>query len=241
MGRVGGESEREEGYAHGKRWSRARTPLVFAFCRQREGTGALVFFFPGGNNRKREEVDKCARANSLEALAVNDRRARLVVLLLRDPHLLEGRQRREDRATDPDRVLALGRRDNLDLHGRGGERRNLLLHAVRDARVHGRASRHDNVAVQVLADVEVALHDRVVRRLVDTGRLESDQTRLEERLRSTEPLVTDRDDLAVRELVRLLERRRLRGGLHLLLKVEGDVAELLLDVADNLALGRGAH
>ena len=66
--REGREREREEGYAHGKSWSRARTPLVFAFCRQREGTGALVFFFPGGNNRKREEVDKRARANSLEAL-----------------------------------------------------------------------------------------------------------------------------------------------------------------------------
>ena len=37
----------------------------------------------------------------LEALAVDDRGARLVVLLLGDPHLLEGRERREDGAADP--------------------------------------------------------------------------------------------------------------------------------------------
>ena len=40
---------------------------------------------------------------------MNDGRARLVVLLLRDPHLLEGRERREDRAADPDLRAAEGR------------------------------------------------------------------------------------------------------------------------------------
>ena len=51
----------------------------------------------------------------LEALSVDDARARLVVLLLRAPEVLEGRERRENRTTDPDRVLALGGRDDLDL------------------------------------------------------------------------------------------------------------------------------
>jgi hypothetical protein len=55
-------------------------------------------------------------AGRLEALAVDDRGARFVVLLLADPHLLEGGQGRQDRASDPDRVLALGRGDDLDLH-----------------------------------------------------------------------------------------------------------------------------
>ena len=40
----------------------------------------------------------------LEALPVDDGRARLVVLLLGDPHLLECGQRGEDRASDPDGV-----------------------------------------------------------------------------------------------------------------------------------------
>lgn len=125
---------------------------------------------------------------------------------------------------------------------------------------HGGSTRHDDVAVEVLADIEVALHDRVVGRLVNTGSLESEEGRLEEslggaeaekrrRVSSTrparrqrdEPLVSDGDDLSIGELVRLLESRGLGGGLHLLLKVERDVTELLLDVANDLALGGGGE
>merc|ERR1712118_140345 len=58
----------------------------------------------------------------LEALPVHDGRTRLVVLLLGDPHLLEGGERREDGAANPNGVLALGRRDDLDLHRGGRER-----------------------------------------------------------------------------------------------------------------------
>ncbi len=87
------------------------------------------------------------KALHLEALAVDDGWSSLVVLLLGDPHLLEGRQRGKDRATNPDGVLALGWRNNLDLHRRRGEVCNLLLHALGKARVHGGAAGEDNVAV----------------------------------------------------------------------------------------------
>ena len=53
----------------------------------------------------------------LEALAVDDGRAGLVVLLLADPHLLEGGQGGQDGAADPDGVLPLWGSD--DLRGRG--------------------------------------------------------------------------------------------------------------------------
>ena len=46
---------------------------------------------------------------------MNDTRAGFVVLLLRAPEVLEGRQRRENGTTDPDGVLALRRSDDLDL------------------------------------------------------------------------------------------------------------------------------
>merc|ERR1712109_87997 len=49
--------------------------------------------------------------------------------------------------------------------------------------------------------------------------------------------VADGDDLAVGKLVGLLEGGGGSSGGHLLLEVQGDVAELLLDVTDNLALG----
>jgi hypothetical protein len=106
--------------------------------------------------------------HSLEALAVHNGWARLVVLLLGDPHLLEGGQGGQDGATDPDGVLALRGSDDLDLHGGWEPGRDLLLHAVSDTREHGGASRQHGVGVQVLTDVHVALHDRVVSGLVDT-------------------------------------------------------------------------
>jgi hypothetical protein len=99
-----------------------------------------------------------------------------------------------------------------------------------------------------------------LRRLVDTGGLEAKERRLEEGLRGTEPIthhentlpitptvstntnspfITDGDDLAIRKLVALLKGGRLRSSLHFLLKVERDVAELLLDVTDNFTLRGG--
>lgn len=93
----------------------------------------------------------------LEALSVDDRGSRLVVLLLRDPHLLEGRERGEDGTTDPYRVLSLGRGDDLDLHGGGSEGGELLLHSVGDTGEHSGTSREDDVSVQVLSDIDIAL------------------------------------------------------------------------------------
>merc|ERR1712038_615615 len=46
----------------------------------------------------------------LEALAVDDGGAALVVLLLGDPHLLEGGEGSQDGSSDPDGVLPLGGR-----------------------------------------------------------------------------------------------------------------------------------
>merc|ERR1712206_70566 len=98
-------------------------------------------------------------AEELEALPVDNGGTRLVVLLLGDPHLLEGGEGGEDGATDPDRVLPLWRSNDLDLHCAGGEGGDLLLHPVGDAGVHGGAAGEDGVGVQVLPDIDVALHD----------------------------------------------------------------------------------
>jgi hypothetical protein len=64
-------------------------------------------------------VSKCGIGvvdRTLEALAVDDGRTALIVLLLGDPHLLEGREGSQNGTTDPDRVLAFGWSNNLDLH-----------------------------------------------------------------------------------------------------------------------------
>merc|ERR1712027_220121 len=179
--------------------------------------------------------------NGLEALPVDDGGAALVVLLLGDPHLLEGGEGGQDGSSDPDGVLPLGGSDDLDLNGGRGKSGDLLLHPVGNTGVHGGATGEDSVGVQVLPDVNIALHDGVVDSLVDSAGLHSEEGRLEEGLGAPEPLVSNGDDLAVGKLIGLLEGAGGSGGGHLLLEVKGDVAELLFDVPDNLPLGGGGE
>merc|ERR1712242_250017 len=181
------------------------------------------------------------RTQHLEALAVDDGGAALVVLLLGDPHLLECGQGGQDGSSNPDGVLPLGGSDDLDLDGGWGKSGDLLLHSVGNTGVHGGATGHDGVGVQVLPDVNIALHDGVVGGLVDSASLHSKEGRLEESLGAPESLVADGDDLTVGKLIGLLEGGGGSSGGHLLLEVQGDVAELLLDVTDNLALGGGGE
>merc|ERR1712078_314097 len=177
----------------------------------------------------------------LEAFPVNNGWAAFIVFLLGDPHLLEGGEGRQDGATDPDGVLPLRRSNDLDLNGGWGQSGDLLLHTISNTRVHGGATRHDSVGVQVLPDVNIALHDGVVGGLVDTAGLHAKEGRLEEGLRGTEPLVADGDDLAIGKLIGLLEGGGGSSGGHLLLEVKGNIAELLLDVTDNLTLSGGGE
>merc|ERR1711887_344021 len=76
---------------------------------------------------------------------------------------------------------------------------------------------------------------------MDAAGFHSQEARLEEGLRAPEPLVADGDDLAVRKLVRLLRRGGGSSGGHLLLKVQRNIAQLLLDVTDDLALSSGGE
>merc|ERR1711962_429103 len=95
---------------------------------------------------------------NLEALPVHNGGARLVILLLGDLHGLEGGERGQDGSSDPYRVLPLWRSDDLNLHGGWSQGSDLLLHTVSNTRIHGGASRQDNVSVQVLPDVNITLH-----------------------------------------------------------------------------------
>merc|ERR1719378_899327 len=84
-------------------------------------------------------------ATRLEALAVDDAGAGLVVLVLRDPHFLEGGQRGEDGASDPDGVLALRRGHDLNLDSGWGKGGDFLVQALVDVREHGGAAGEDGV------------------------------------------------------------------------------------------------
>lgn len=53
----------------------------------------------------------------LETFSVDNRWARFIVFLFRDPHLLECRQGGQNGTSDPYRVFPLWWSDDLDFHG----------------------------------------------------------------------------------------------------------------------------
>merc|ERR1711930_30858 len=76
---------------------------------------------------------------------------------------------------------------------------------------------------------------------MDATGFHSKERRLEESLGATETLLATGDDLTVGKLIRLLKGGGGSGSGHLLLKVKGNIAELLLDVTDNLTLSSGGE
>merc|ERR1711923_613916 len=141
----------------------------------------------------------------LEALAVNNGWAALIVFLLGDPHLLEGREGSKDGSSDPDRVFPLWGSNDLDLDGGRSKGSDFLLHSVSNTRVHGSASGHDSVGIEILTDVNITLHDGVVDSFMNTTGFHTKESWLEESFRATESLVTDGDDLTIRKLIGLLQ------------------------------------
>jgi len=167
--------------------------------------------------------------------------AALIVFLLGDPHLLEGGEGCKDGSSDPDGVFPLWGSNDLDLDGGWSKSGDFLLHTVSNTRVHGGASGHDSVGIEILTDVNIALHDGVVGGLMDTAGFHSKEGRLEESLRAPESLVADGDDLAVGKLIGLLEGGGGSGSGHLLFEVKGNIAKLFLDVTDDLTLSSGCE
>merc|ERR1719379_957447 len=179
--------------------------------------------------------------DSSEALPMDNRWAGLVVLLLGDPHLLEGAQGRQDGTTDPHRVLALRGRHNFDLHCGRRQRSQLLCHALTNALEHSGTSRKNDIGIQVLADVHITLHDGLECSVVDTTGLLSNEAWLEQHLWAAEALVADSNDVSIRQLIGLLLVRALTCSLHLAVEVNRNVAELLLHITHDLTLRRGCE
>merc|ERR1711936_459697 len=88
---------------------------------------------------------------------------------------------------------------------------------------------------------DLDLNGGVVGGLMDAAGLHAEEGRLEEGLRGTEPLITNGNDLAIGKFIRLLEGGGGGSSGHLLLEVKGNIAELLLDVTDNLTLSSGGE
>ena len=172
---------------------------------------------------------------------MDDAGAGFVVFFLCDPHGLEGGEGGKDRATDPYGVFALRGSNDLDLDSGRSKASDFLLHTIGNTRVHGGTTRHDVVGEEILTDINVTPHDGVVDGLVNTNRFHTKEGWLEEGLRGTETFVADGDDLTVRKLVGFVDRGRGSSSVHLTFKIEGNIAELLLDVADDFTFSGGGE
>ena len=94
----------------------------------------------------------------LKAFSVDDRWTRFVIFLFRDPHLLKCRQRCQDRTTNPHRVFALWRSDDLDLHRRWRQRSDLLLHTISNAWIHRRTYTTSNPMHHIIIIIIAITH-----------------------------------------------------------------------------------
>jgi hypothetical protein len=108
---------------------------------------------------------------------------------------------------------------------------DLFRHAALDALKHGATARQHDVLEQVLLDVGVALHDRVVRVFVDAVLAQAHRRRREQQLGALQPLFADRHVVAGRQAVLALGVTiHFVGVLHLCVEVNGDLACLDLDL-----------
>nr|GMC92805.1 Fumarate reductase [Ipomoea batatas]GMD02016.1 Fumarate reductase [Ipomoea batatas] len=156
-------------------------------------------------------------------------------------NLLECAKRSQDGAANPDAVFPLGWCHHLDLHATRGQRRNLLAHSISDTGEHGGTTAKYYVSIQVLPNIDITFHDRVVCGLVDSCCFHSNHRRLEKHLGASETLSTYGDHLPIRELVAFLYGRASPRSLQLLLIVEGYVSELFFHVSHNFPLSCGGE
>merc|ERR1712241_206917 len=197
-------------------------------------------FTSNSMNNKLKTI-KQEKRYSLEAFSVDNGWAAFVVFLLGDPHLLEGGEGSQDGSSDPYGVFSFWWSNNLDLDGGWSQGGDFLLHSVSNTRVHGGATRHDSVGVQVLTDVNIALHDGVVGGLMDTAGFHSQEGWLEEGFWGTETFVANGDNLSIGQFVGFFQGGGGSSSCHFLFEVKCNIAKLLLDVTDNFTLSGGGE
>merc|ERR1719158_1487571 len=195
------------------------------------GKGSSLFKFP----------QRSLFQAHLSALSVDNGWARFIIFSLGDPHLFEGGEGSKDGSSNPDRVLSLRRSDNLDGHGLRGKLVELILQSLVNLLEHGGSSRHDGVGVQILSDIDVALHDRLEGQGVDSLLFNSNEGRLEQNFWASESFVSNGNDVSVGKFVVLLEVAGGVGVSHFLFEVHGNEAKLFLDITDDFSFGGGGE
>ena len=139
-----------------------------------------------------------------EAFSVDNGWSSLLILCLGDPHGLEGREGTEDRTSDPDEEFSLSRGNNLDFHGWGSQSSDFFAESLGNSGVHSCSTTHNDVAIEIFSNVNIALKDRLIRNFVESGHFLSDKHGLEKSFRASESLAANSDGLTVGKFVNLV-------------------------------------
>ena len=148
----------------------------------------------------------CMYAKSLsEALPMHHLGAYLVVFCFGYPHWHKCRQGGQYWPSYPYKELSLGWSNHSNLHRAGCQRNHLFRESFRDTWEHSASSTHYYVAIEIFADIYVALHYRLISYFVESWHfisslLPSQVGGFEECFRTSESLVADRNHLAVWQL-----------------------------------------
>jgi hypothetical protein len=171
---------------------------------------------------------------------VDDLSTILFIFFLGDPLGFEGGKGGEGRSTGPDGVVSVSGGDDLDHVLLWAEGIELLFKSIWESRVEGGSSGEDDVLVEVLSDIEIALLDGAETHLMHTESFISflDETWVEEGLWGKESWGVDGNGLTVWEFVDLLELGGLSGLLLISFSVDGNIAALFLHLSNDLVPGR---
>lgn len=90
---------------------------------------------------------------------MNNSGSGFLILALGDPHSLESRKRAKDRSSDPDKEFSLGRGHYFDFHCGRSQSGDFFAQTLRDSGVHCGSTAHDDVAIEIFSDIDIALED----------------------------------------------------------------------------------
>ena len=176
-----------------------------------------------------------------ETFSVDDGCSSFLILLLWDPHGLESWEGTKDRSSDPDKEFSFCWCNYLDFHCWWCKSSNFLAETFRNSRIHCCSTAHDNVAIKIFSDVNIALEDWLISDFMETRHLFTDHHGLEESFRASESLGSNCDDLTIRKFVSLVILSWTVIGyimseftINFCFEVKSNITEFFFDISDCL-------
>ena len=148
------------------------------------------------------------------------------------PHLLESWKRSQNRTTNPDWILSFWRSQDLNLHGWCCHLCQFFAHSFSNSIKHCWTTRHDNIAVQVLSDINIAFSNWNECGFMNTLCFHTNQFWFEQDFWASESFISKCDHIPIRQFIWFVNRRWLLCLLHFFIKIKCNVTQLFFDISD---------